>query len=1037
MAAPQMLVNTDSTGVRISEIHYDNTGADAGERIEVSAPATHDFFGWRVVLYNGADGLQYGSILLPFMGGTVCGDRKVVVVNGPSAGIQNGAPDGIALVDANNNVIEFLSYEGTFTAGNGPALGILSTDIAVAQNGTEALGSSLQRQSYTNSWIATNGTNTFNACNDNGPPPPPPDVASVTVIPSSATIDIGGTQQFLAQARDQNGQIMNGVTFTWSSSAPAVATVNTAGMATGVLDGNADIMATALNGAVGTATLTVNAPQPPPGLPAVRFSEIHYDNAGIDVGEAIEIEGPADTDLTNWRIVLYNGNGGVAYHTRILSGVIDGSCANVPGRGIAYFEYPTDGIQNGSPDGFALVDATGAVVEFLSYEGSFAAADGPAAGMTSQDLGVVQASTNPSGQTLQRKDDGTWAGPQAANIGGCNSGGPVQRAKTISFTGRTATDPALPIGFEDQVFASLNDLNAGTTVATTFTWSSDDPAVASIDQDGVFRALNEGTALLRATATDGTTGTYALPTRVATASVTAQYGGHVEFGMPTDADNSDDFIVARPQYVVSFNGSRGIPNWAAYNLEQSHFGSEDRCDCFTYDPELPFTKYTTADYTGAGAFHGYGIDRGHLVRSFDREAGSLDNAVSFYFSNIVPQAADNNQGPWADLENELGAFAQSGNHEVYIIAGASGSKGTVKDEGLITIPTHMWKVAIVMGRNQGLSDVHGFADVQIFAAIIPNEAGIRNQPWETYRTTVDAVEALSGYDLLSSLPDHIETALESNNRPPVGVANGPYTSNEGSPVGFSAAGSNDPDGGPLTYAWSFGDGGSSSDELVTHTYTQDGVFHVRLILTDVQGLADTVFTTATVANVAPLISPFDGAMLLPGERFTTVINFLDPGLDFWTAYVSYGDDSAEQSVPIENQRFTISKVYGDPGEFTVTVKVADDDTTTTATQTVVVLDYTQALDKARAMINQLVAAGRLSNPQPYLTKLDGAAEKLKEGDRKTAANKLEALVSDLDALVSSGRLTAAEVQPLRSLLERTLISLLNGQSAQPLKNKKR
>ena len=51
------------------------------------------------------------------------------------------------------------------------------------------------------------------------------------------------------------------------------------------------------------------------GLPAVRFSEIHYDNVGTDVGEAIEISGPAGTDVTGWQVVLYNGSGGAAYGT--------------------------------------------------------------------------------------------------------------------------------------------------------------------------------------------------------------------------------------------------------------------------------------------------------------------------------------------------------------------------------------------------------------------------------------------------------------------------------------------------------------------------------------------------------------------------------------------------------------------------------------------------------------------------------------------------------------------------------------------------
>ena len=48
----------------------------------------------------------------------------------------------------------------------------------------------------------------------------------------------------------------------------------------------------------------------------VRISEIHYDNAGTDAGEAIEVSAPAGTDLTGWQIVLYNGTGGASYDTR-------------------------------------------------------------------------------------------------------------------------------------------------------------------------------------------------------------------------------------------------------------------------------------------------------------------------------------------------------------------------------------------------------------------------------------------------------------------------------------------------------------------------------------------------------------------------------------------------------------------------------------------------------------------------------------------------------------------------------------------------
>ena len=54
----------------------------------------------------------------------------------------------------------------------------------------------------------------------------------------------------------------------------------------------------------------------------VFINELHYDNAGTDAGEAVEIAGPAGTDLTGWSLVLYNGANGAAYNTNTLSGVI-------------------------------------------------------------------------------------------------------------------------------------------------------------------------------------------------------------------------------------------------------------------------------------------------------------------------------------------------------------------------------------------------------------------------------------------------------------------------------------------------------------------------------------------------------------------------------------------------------------------------------------------------------------------------------------------------------------------------------------------
>ncbi len=80
-------------------------------------------------------------------------------------------------------------------------------------------------------------------------------VAKVTVAPLSAQILDGASQQFSAAAFDSSGNLISGVSFTWSSDAPSVATVNSSGLATGISAGTANITATAQS-IPGSAKLT-------------------------------------------------------------------------------------------------------------------------------------------------------------------------------------------------------------------------------------------------------------------------------------------------------------------------------------------------------------------------------------------------------------------------------------------------------------------------------------------------------------------------------------------------------------------------------------------------------------------------------------------------------------------------------------------------------------------------------------------------------------------------------------------------------------
>jgi DNA/RNA endonuclease G (NUC1) len=1014
-----MLSSLATAQVRISEIHYDNTGTDAGEAIEVSAPAGTDLTGWSIVLYNGTTGATYDTDALPTPVPATCGARGVVVVNYPANGIQNGSPDAIALVDGANTVVEFISYEGVFAGTNGPAAGMTSVDIGASQNGTEAIGISLQRD-VAGTWAA--GTGTFGACNDDGVEPPDPEVASVTVSPASATVAVGSSISLSANAFDLSNAPIGGVPFSWNSSNPASATVSGTGVVTALAEGDTTITATAPNGIAGASAIHVTAVTQPP-VTDFHINEIHYDNSGTDAGESVEIEGPAGASVAGFSIVLYNGNGGIPYGTpQLLAGNLPASCTD---RGVAVVTYPQDGLQNGAPDGIALVNASGQILDFISYEGPLTATTGPAAGLTATDILASQTNA-PLGTSLQRLSTGVWDSG-LSSFGACNPESPVPPTNTILITGREAGDAPLPVGYEDQLFGQLRS-PGGVTIPTTFTWVSETPAIATIGQNGVFRALAPGTAILRATAADGTTSTISLPTHVGEESATAQYGNNTEFGEPTDADSSDDILVRRREFTSSYSPVRNSPNWVAYAIDATHFGSQDRCDCFTMDPELPASlpQISTDDYTGSGAIAGYGIDRGHLARSFDRTAASLDNARSFLFTNIIPQASDQNQGPWAQLENHLGDFARLQNREVYVIAGVAGNKGSLKNLGLVTIPTHTWKVALILPRDQGLADVDDYRDVEAIAVIMPNDPGVRNVPWQDYLRSIDDVEALSGYDVLALLPDAIENAIESGTQPPIAAISGPGGPiEEGGSVTLNASGSLDPNGSIVSYEWDFGDGATASGVSVAHEYAQDGVYNATVTVTDNDGLTGSAVFAVIVTNVAPVVGAVPGGNVNVGAAYTVAGTFADPGADAWMATVDWGDGSAPSTASLPSRAFSLTHTYTTAGAYTVSVTIADDDAATTTTHTVLVAQPAPGLDAALPLIDQLVASGKISRTTGALFKAQVIAAKrlVERGNNPAAVVILKALVVQLDLLVRLRQVTAADVAPLRSLLVQTIGTL--------------
>lgn len=216
--------------------------------------------------------------------------------------------------------------------------------------------------------------------------------------------------------------------------------------------------------------------------PTVFINEIHYDNTGTDAGEFIEIAGPAGTDLSGYSIVLYNGANGATYETDAVSGTIPDQNN---GFGTVSLSYAVNGIQNGSPDGVALVQGS-TVIQFLSYEGVFTATNGPASGMVSTDIGVIQNGSDAVGLSLQLVGSGstysdfTWSTPAARSPGAVNAG---QTFSGVAGATVSIDDVSVVEGDGGTVDATFTVTVTGSHSGITFDIATADDTATTADGD--------------------------------------------------------------------------------------------------------------------------------------------------------------------------------------------------------------------------------------------------------------------------------------------------------------------------------------------------------------------------------------------------------------------------------------------------------------------------------------------------------------------------------------------------------------------------
>lgn len=242
-------------------------------------------------------------------------------------------------------------------------------------------------------------------------------------------------------------------------------------------------------------------------------------------------------------------------------------------------------------------------------------------------------------------------------------------------------------------------------------------------------------------------------------------------GNPSNATsnvvNANNYLMIKPQYSLSYSNSKHTPNWISWHVTSTDLGSTARQDDFRADATLPSGWYQV----GASEFSGSGFDRGHMCPSADRTSSVANNSATFLMTNMIPQAPNNNQITWANLENYTRTLVNAGN-EVYIISGPYGQGGTGSNGytttvgNSVVVPSQTWKIIVVLSNgNNDLSRVT--TSTRVIAVLMPNNQTVNSQAWGYYRVSVDQIEALTGYDFLSNVSTGIQSVIEAK------VDNGP------------------------------------------------------------------------------------------------------------------------------------------------------------------------------------------------------------------------------------------------------------------------
>lgn len=474
----------------------------AGEWFEVHnwGSTAVDLRGWVIASGNDAPHTISASVPVPAGGHVVLGRNgtksknggvSLTYVYGTALTLAN-ASDWLALRDAGGASVDSVVWASSMPTG--AARG--TTDPSA--DNTDVIGGNWRTQTTT---YGKGDKGTPGAKNDGYVAP----ITSVTVSPSSASVAVGATQRFSAAASDATGASVT-TTYTWSSTNPAVATVDATGLATGVAAGTTVIRAVAPNGVYGEATLSVGSSGGGSGSKLV-LNEVMADPSAVadGAGEWIEVYNWGDTSADLRGYVVASGNDSpqtIASSVIVPAGgyvVLTRSGDSATNGGVsASYVYGTGITLANAGDWVALRDGVGATLDSVAWSSVPTGASRGVRDAAQDNLDMGGSNWTTQTSAYGAGDKGT---PGTSNDGAV-SASPAGEPATVSVAPSAA---GVAVGQTQAFSASATDAN-GKSTSTTYTWSSANAAVATVDASGLATAKSAGTAVIRATAANGVYG---------------------------------------------------------------------------------------------------------------------------------------------------------------------------------------------------------------------------------------------------------------------------------------------------------------------------------------------------------------------------------------------------------------------------------------------------------------------------------------------------------------------------------------------------